>query len=421
MFTLFEVLYLAVYLMSFIGFFSYSISHLNSELENDKIYVNSVNKYLSVLDEFLYDDLIDQVNNFFEFNSDMDDIIIHVDNSEVSKCQILLINDLFPDSNKIAISLDVDDQNVLQLCNELNFKYYNKFNEYLHSECNNTRDFIINYCKLCNIKYCFMNIDNNELISVIFDGFFKNNYNKNINDIQYSNENNIFIYNIFSNPKIFLSFVSLWDHYFGNLGNSYTDNYYYHQDLLNSNWRNNLILTYNQLKKEDNELSNKMLNLYDNIQCKYGVIIKLDNENLPYWLWENIFSQYCDNLNLSVEKHVIQTLYFTITKNKIDDGEILVDWRYNYDNGTFVLYNYTEIQSVLHTCEEINVDEYNIVNSLESFLNGNILYNVLEDSENEYLELHQIDLNLENINNEEIFKNFIYKKAKKNTILKNKN
>ena len=42
---------------------------------------------------------------------------------------------------------------------------------------------------------------------------------------------------------------------------------------------------------------------------------------------------------------------FTITRNKKDDGEILLDWRYNYNNGVFILYNHSKIQ----------------VNNLESF------------------------------------------------------
>ena len=44
-----------------------------------------------------------------------------------------------------------------------------------------------------------------------------------------------------------------------NLGNNYIDNYYYHQDLMNDNWRTNLILTYNQLKKDDDNLSSKLI------------------------------------------------------------------------------------------------------------------------------------------------------------------
>jgi hypothetical protein len=421
MFTFFEVLYLMMYFMTLIGFFSFSISHLDSSLENDEIYINSVDKYLSVLDEFLYDDLLDQVNRFYKFDKDNESIMVYVDNSEVSMCQILLLNDLFPDNDKIAISIDVNDQHILKLCEELNLKYYNKLEEFTNSKYDNLKDFMIEYCELCDIKYCFMNIDNNKLMSIIFDGLFNNNYTENINNIHFCNENNIQIYNIFSNPKIYSSYINLWDHMFGNLENNYSDNYFYHQDLVNDNWRTNLMLTYNQLKNDDDQLSNKIIDLYDNIQCKYGVIIKLDTNNLPYWLWENIFSQYCDDLNLNVEKHVIQTLYFTITKNKKDDGELLLDWRYNYNNGVFVLYNHTELQNVLNNCEETDISEFNVINSLESFLNGNILYVVLEESENNTLEYYKINLNLDDTNNEDIFKNFTYSKSKVNTVLKNVN
>ena len=68
-----------------------------------------------------------------------------------------------------------------------------------------------------------------------------------------------------------------------------------------------------------------------------------------------------DTFNLDVEKQVIQTLFFTITKNKKDDGEFLLDWRYNYNNGVFVLYNYSKLQKILDNCDNIeNIENNNI-------------------------------------------------------------
>ena len=417
MFTLFELLYLMMYFMISSGVFSFFLNHLQN-LENKRENLNQIDRYLSILDEYLYFDILENIDNFYNLNKDMDNILVYIDDSEISKCQLLLLYDMFPDSNKIAISISNDDSNIINLCEELNFKYYNKYEEYLESNINDEKKFMIQYCKLCDIKYCFMNIDNNEIMSIIFDGFFNNDYREDINCIEESEEENIHIYNFFSNEKIYLAYINLWDHYFGNLGNNYIDNYYYHQDLINDNWRTNLILTYNQLKKDDSNLSTKINNLFDDFKFKYGAIIKLDNDNLPYWLWENIFSQYCDDFNLDIEKHVIQTLYFTITENKKDDGEILQDWRYNYNNGVFVLYNFTKLQEILYKCEDDDSNDFELNNNLESFLDGNIIYQVLETSEDEYLNFHELNLNLEDTNNEEVFYNFNFKKFSLNSMVK---
>lgn len=417
MFTLFESFYLMMYFMISSGFFSFFLNHLQN-LENNRKNTTEMDRYLSVLDEYLYFDIVDNINNFYDLNKDMDCLMVYVDDSEISKFQLLLLHDMFPNSEKIAICLSNDNLDITRLCDELNFKYYNKFDEYLNSDEKDRREFMIRYCKLCNIKYCFMNFNNNELMSVIFDSFFNNDYRKNINTIDKSEENCIFIYNLFCDEKIYLAYVNLWDHCFGNLGNNYKDNYYYHQDLINDNWRTNLRLTYNQLKKDDNNLSKKINNLFDNVKFKYGAIIRLDNDNLPYWLWENIFHEYCDNFNLDIEKQVIQTLYFTITENKKDDGEILQDWRYNYNNGVFILYNFTKLQEILYESEEVDSSHFQLNNNLELLLDGNIMYEVLEHSDEEYLNFHQLNLNLEDTNNEEVFYNFNFKNFSLNSIVK---
>ena len=416
MFTLFELLYLMMYFMISSGFFSFFINHLQN-LENKRENLNQIDGYLSILDEYLYFDILENIEKFYSFNKAIDNILVFIDESEISKCQLLILSDLFPNTNKIAICTGNNDLNIMNLCDELNFSYYNKQVEYLESNLNE-KEFMIRYCKLCNINYCFMNIDNNELISIIFDGFFNNDYREDINSIEEHEEDDIHIYNFFSNVKIYLSYINLWDHYFGNLGNNYIDNYYYHQDLINDNWRTNLILTYNQLKKDDSNLSTKINNLFDDFKFKYGAIIKLDNDNLPYWLWENIFSQYCDDFNLDIEKHVIQTLYFTITENKKDDGEILQDWRYNYNNGVFVLYNFTKLQEILYESKEVDSSYFQLNNNLELLLDGNIMYEVLEHSDEEYLNFHQLNLNLEDTNNEEVFYNFNFKKFSLNSMVK---
>ena len=213
MFTLFELFYLVMYLTTLFGFFSYSLSHLQS-LENGRKDLSEIDRYLSVLDEYLYFDIIDNIDNIYDLNKNMEILMVYVDDSEISKFQLLLLYDMFPNSEKIAICLSDDDLNIMRLCDELNYKYYNKSDEYLNSDVKDKKEFMIRYCKLCNIKYCFMNINNNELMSVIFDSFFNNDYRKNIDNIDKSEEECIFVYNLFSNEKIYLSYVNLWDHCF---------------------------------------------------------------------------------------------------------------------------------------------------------------------------------------------------------------
>lgn len=416
MFTLPEVLYLGVYFTTLVGVFCYTIKQLNTfdEEENN---IDNVNKYLSLLDEYLYIELSELVDETFEFDKDVESILVYVDSSEVSKFQLLLLFDLFPDANKIAICLEDNDNDVIELCEELDFKYYNKSTEFLESECSNIKEFMIKYCEFCGVKYCFTNIDNNKIINTIFNSFFSNEYTADIESYEKTSHCDVIVYNIFCNEKIFLSFTNLQHLYFEKFSDNYIDNYYFNQDLLNSTWRSNLILTFNQLKNDDLKLEKKIKNLYDNSECKYGVIISLDNNNLPYWLWENILLQYSENLNIKIEKQVIQTLYFTITKNRKDDGELLQNWRYNYNNGVFVLYNYLELQSMLNNCNKVNSNYNNKDNSLKCFLNGYITYRVLEDTCDDFLNYSEIDLNLNDQNNNEIFYNFKYKNKTVNSLM----
>jgi hypothetical protein len=437
MYTSFELLYLIIYFITISGYFTYSICNLK-QLQYDRKIIDENEKYLSILDDYLFYDIVENIDKFYNFNKEIKDIIVYVDNSEISKFNLLLLHDLFPNSNKIALYLEEDDSNILNLCKELNFKYYNKFDEYSKSPIKNTKEFIIEYCKLCDIKYCFMNINNNEIMTMILNGIFNNDYNYNINNIESSTKDEIFIYNILSNPQIFLSFVNLCEYYFNdednNINNNNINNYYYIQDNINENWRTNLMLTYEQLRLDNNNISKKINTLFEHSEFKYGSIIKINDNNIPYWLWENIFSQISDKFNLDVEKQVIQTLFFTIKQNKKDDGDLLLDWRYNYNNRVFILYNYSKLQQLLDNCEKVEMDNvkkdnveneylkinnFEINNNLELFLDGKIIYKVLDTCDESYLQFNNIKLNLNDTNNKDLFNNFNYKKFDINTIIKN--
>ena len=220
-------------------------------------------------------------------------------------------------------------------------------------------------------------------------------------------ENDVTIFNPLINSSNFFSFMTIWDDNVGLNTNDVNEKYYYFQDLLYDNWRENLLLTYNQLKDKNNVLNDKIQNLFNITKYKYGVIINLENDRLPYWLWENIFNQIIDDFNINVEKQTIQTLYFNIINNKKDDGDILNDWRYNYNNQTFILYNFTELQERIDSCVLDN-NSYDVNNSIERFLDGKLIYEVMDESE-EILEYRNINMNLDDTNNESIFNNFSFK------------
>lgn len=418
MFTSFELFYLMVYLFTFGGFFSYFINYF-TKVERERKLLSVTDKYMTALDDFLFDDLVENVNNVYNFDREMDDtVLVYVDDSEVSRCQLLLLQDLFPNSYKIALSLSTDSFHTVNLCRELGFYYFNKVTEYLNSDFTDEKSFLVNYCKNKDIKYCFMNADNNTLMTLFLDGIYNNNYSEDINNIEKLEEDNVNIYNIFSNQHIFLIYISLWDNCFSNLGSNYIDNYYFHQDLVNDSWRTNLTLTYTQLKESESKLSEKVKDIFEIKNFKYGSMVEIVDNTLPYWLWENLFSQLTNNHNFNVEKQVIQTLYYIVKNNKKDDGDISLCWRYNYNNGTFILYNHSNLQDIMDKCNLADDnDTLDLNNSVEKFLDGNITYKVLESSEEDYLIFPYIELNLENTNNEELFNNFNFKKYKIDSIV----
>jgi len=420
MFTSFELFYLMVYLFTFGGVFSYFINYF-TKAERGRNILSVTDKYMTALDDFLFDDLVENVEKVYNFDRDMDDtILVYLDNSEVSRCQLLLLQDLFPNNYKLAICLSTDSFHTVNLCRELGFDYFNKVTEYLNSDFPDEESFLINYCKNKDIKHCFMNSDNNSLMTLFLNGIYNNNYSEKVNDIERTENDGVYVYNIFSNQMIFSSYISLWDNCFGNLESNYTDNYYFHQDFINDSWRTNLTLIYSQLKDSESKLSEKVKDIFNIKNFKYGSMIEIFDNTLPYWLWENLFSQLTNNHNFSVEKQVIQTLYYIVKNNRKDDGDISSDWRYNYNNGTFILYNQSDLQDVLDDCnlaDDGDGDVLDLNNSVEKFLDGSIVYKVLESSEEDYLIFPYVELNLENTNNEELFNNFNFKKYKVDSIV----
>ncbi len=74
---------------------------------------------------------------------------------------------------------------------------------------------------------------------------------------------------------------------------------------------------------------------------------------------------------------------------------------------------------MLDNCDRVESGSFEVNNNIESFVDGNIIYEVLADSENKFLTFNDINLNLENTNNEDIFSNFNFKKLPIDSIVKN--
>ena len=55
-------------------------------------------------------------------------------------------------------------------------------------------------------------------------------------------------------------------------------------------------------------------------------------------------------------------------------------------------------------------------NSIELFLDGKIIYEVLEGSDKDHLDFRDINMNLQDTSNESIFYNFDYKRFEENEI-----
>ena len=411
MITDFELGYLFFYFYTLSGFFVYSLNLLIHYSRERKLleHIEQQNDCTSLLCNENFYDLCNDLSENYDLDDDIDKVILCVDDDIFSRILILLVNELFPNSSKLIFDCSESHYNehfIEKYCLD-NTKYFNKSEELDHETFEDRRKIILQYCENCDVKYCFMNYTNNDLMDDVNEAIFTNNFNINFDNYEIFSENDVTIFNPLINTSNFFSFMTVWDDNVGLNTNDVNEKYYYFQDLLYDNWRDNLLLTYNQLKDKNNVLNDKIQNLFNITKYKYGVTINLEDDRLPYWLWENIFNQIIDDFNINVEKQTIQTLYFNIVNNKKDDGEILNDWRYNYNNQTFILYNFTELQERINSCVLDN-NSYDVNNSIERFLDGKLIYEVMDEGE-DTLEYRNINMNLDDTNNESIFTNFSFK------------
>jgi len=422
MFTYFECIYLSLYLFSLLSFFTLSFVKLNY-FEDTRVKMS----YLELCDNLVNDseflDLQDNIIKEYDLNCDIEQILVCVENNTKSKLLLLLLDSIFPESKKIAIHLD-NDETIKNLCEEYDYLYYNKTDEfkkeYNYATYDNKLQFILDYSNICNIKYCFMNFCNNDIMDVIIDGMCENNYSTDISKFNTFEYDNVNVYNIMSNMIHYFNLMAVYNKYFEDNNISFElPNYYKFRDLYNDNWRNNFILTYNQLRDQNYELDSKIISLLSIKDYDNGSVFNLTNKDtIPYWIWENMFNQIIDNHNISVEKEVIQTLYYSVNKTNTDEGEILQNWRYYFNENIFVLYNYKNLQSILEDCVESTSGNETFSNSLENFLNGKLKYKILSDTEN--LDINDIELNLEDISLEEIFSNFCFTNNEKGLVFETK-
>lgn len=422
MFTYFECIYLSLYLFSLLSFFTLSLVKLNY-FEKSRVKMSYLELYDNLVNDYDFLDVQDNIIEEYDLNCDIEQILVCVENNTKSKLLLLLLDSIFPESKKIAIHLD-NDETIKNICEEYDYFYYNKTNEfkkkYNYATYDDKLQFILDYSNICNIKYCFMNLCNNDIMDIIIDGICENNYSTDISKFNMFEYDNVNVYNIMSNRIHYFNLITIYNKYFEDNNISFElSNYYKFRDLYNDNWRNNFILTYNQLRDENCELDSKIVSLFSIKDYDNGSVFNLTNKDTtPYWIWENMFNQIIDNHNISVEKEVIQTLYYSVNKTNTDEGEILQNWRYYFNENIFVLYNYKNLQSILEDCVESKSENETFSNSLENFLNGKLKYKILSDTEN--LDINDIELNLEDISLKEIFTNFCFTNNEKGLVFETK-
>ena len=250
-----------------------------------------------------------------------------------------------------------------------------------------------------------MNVNNDDLMHMVLESFYTNNFNFNLNNISSYTEDNVNIYNILSlyDQNYIEDLLNIFNFKY-NKTNPVISNYFNYLNITNNYWKENIISLYDQYYEDENNLSTKVNDIFDNNKiCEHGIIINFIDNFIPYWLWENIFRHMIDNLDIKVEKQLVQTLYHIIIEGKDNNGKFLDNWWFSYSKKQFILYDLNKLQDKIYSCEENNM--LNVDNTMENFLNGIISYEVLDDS-NDILIYSDIKLNLEDTTNEQIFNNF---------------
>ena len=254
--------------------------------------------------------------------------------------------------NKLKVQMIenfASEHNIEHIILNTNFEdYCNSVLLYITTKTNNIQ---CSYYKKNNINYYTPLINTSENV---LDNFCKNNKFYYDNRIDCTNINNIF--------HIIIPILD-----------------YYH-----SNWKQNLVSTYKDIKYLNRVSSDQVEYFYDNITTKYehGIMYNFELYDPTLNTFSKNIKMYVDNINdndiATMWKHLKQSYLFEVTERLNDD------YFYYCKNNILIIFNHTEIQNLIKNSNS-NMSEEDISitdNNLENFLNGNFYYyNFMEDSE----------------------------------------
>jgi hypothetical protein len=407
--TGFEILYLINYFILMGLLFMYSINYLQKSLNNNVYYDYTIDNTSGILNN-----IISNIETDLEKldEDENNNLMFMLDESSKSKCLALALNSVFPDEIKMGINFTVrDDEDLKIFCRSNNILYVNKVTEYYSNfnsyEYKNALMLMLKYCNKCNIKRCYMNLCDNDIISTILEKTIMNNFNDDVNSFYYYTVDNIKVFNCLFNYKLedMDDYINENNIYYDNninFNENIVNDYIVLNDFKNVEWRNKIKELYNDKLNENKELTTKIEDLFDSLMFeKYGCYVELIDDHIPYWMWERLFLHIFNTLEIEDHQKVYQKLYFSLEDNV--DLSINCNWRLNFTNNKVVIYNFTELQKLFDNVGESNGDYFN---NIKSILSGKVSYKCLNFIDDQLLTYHFIDMNLEDNTNESMFYNF---------------
>jgi hypothetical protein len=411
---MFEFYYLLYHFICFTGFFYTLIIYMNNYTKNQQL------KYENVeTSESFYDvqSIINAINMDSIGIEDTESIIVNVNNTSTSYLNLILLNNLFNKNTKIAVNLtEESDDNLKLFCRKLGFIYFNKIEEYNEKYMNytteNIREEMIEYSNKTSSTHCFTLLNNEDLMNFVLENMYKFSFTENEQKLRHCEYKGINFYNLLINHceedinRIVDELEIEYDNSL-NTNSEFTNNYFSLLDFKHDNWRLNLSTLYHQLYI-NNKTNHKIEEIFDIKNYLFGTTIEMIEDTVPFWMWFDLFKYISEHISEDIEKHIIQTLYFCIINNKTNlDTQLIHNWRLNYNNNTIVIYNVEQLQNSIDNATVIDSD--GIYNSISLFLDGDINYEITDDSNSDDLKFSDVILNLEDTNNESLFNNFVFK------------
>lgn len=411
---MFDFFYLIFHFMFFSGFSYILTTFMINYVKNQQLEYENVESSLSAYDvqSVIYSLDIDDINI-----EETDSIMVNVNNTSTSYLNLILLNNLYNKNTKIAVNLtEESDDNLKLFCRKLGFIYFNKTKEYNEKYMNYSHESIMNemveYSHKTSSTHCFTLLNNEDMMDFVLENMYNFSFIENEQMLVQNKYKGVTFYNLLINHceddinRIVDELEIEYDNSL-NTNGEFTNNYFSLLDFKHDNWRQNLSTVYHQLYI-NNKTDHKIEEIFNINKYIFGMTIEMIEDTIPFWMWDDLFKYISEYISGDIEKHIIQTLYFSIVNNNTNiDTQLIHSWRLNYNNDMIVIYNVKELQD---TIDDATVsDTENVYNSMSLFLDGNIIYEITDDSNDDDLKFSDIILNLEDTNNESLFNNFVFK------------